>query len=69
MGYAWVPLINENGLFLNQDIQEFDLPVAQSLTPDYFTYNPTDGHSKKSSDSTSLKWVESAKPLFKGLIF
>jgi hypothetical protein len=47
VGYAWVPLINDNGLFMNQDIQEFDLPVACALTPDYFTYDPASGHSKK----------------------
>lgn len=64
VGYSWIPIINENGLFMSQDIQEFDLPVAVSLTPDYFTYDPT-GHSKRSGETTSLKWVESAKPLFK----
>jgi hypothetical protein len=47
VGYSWVPLINENSLFMNQDVQEFDLPVAVALTPDYFTYDPTNGHSKK----------------------
>lgn len=51
---------------MNQDIQEFDLPVASTLTPDYFTYDPTNGHSKKVIVSfLSFAWMYSRFSVFR----
>lgn len=40
VGFAWLPLTrNENFLIMNDDVQEFDLPVAATLPSGYIHYN------------------------------
>uniref|UniRef100_A0A914CQ09 Uncharacterized protein n=1 Tax=Acrobeloides nanus TaxID=290746 RepID=A0A914CQ09_9BILA len=62
VGYAWLPLArNENFLIMNEDIQEFDLPVAENLPPGYIKLIP----SSKGPSSSEIKWVENGRPLFR----
>jgi hypothetical protein len=46
VGYSWVPLISDSSLTLENDVQEYELPLASVLTPDYFTHDPTGIHRK-----------------------
>ncbi|KAI6203313.1 hypothetical protein M3Y94_00541700 [Aphelenchoides besseyi] len=65
VGHTWIPLVNENGgLILSEDSQEFELPVASALTPDYSTVNPLSIANQKTNES-SIKWVDNGKPLFR----
>ncbi|KAI6222962.1 Dedicator of cytokinesis protein 9 [Aphelenchoides fujianensis] len=66
VGFAWIPLVAEGGgLITSEDVQEFDLPVAASLPPDYCSHNPIGVVGKKHADSSSIKWVDGGKPLFR----
>lgn len=46
---------------MNEDIQEFDLPVAENLPPGYIKLIP----SSKGPSSSEIKWVENGRPLFR----
>ncbi|KAI6226407.1 hypothetical protein M3Y99_01290000 [Aphelenchoides fujianensis] len=66
VGFAWIPLVGEGGsLITSEYVQEFDLPVAASLPPDYCSHNPIGVVGKKHADSSSIKWVDGGKPLFR----
>lgn len=47
--------MGENGIFMPQDVHEFELPVASTLTPDYFVYDTVNGHSKKVSFKNDVR--------------
>ncbi|KAI6207973.1 hypothetical protein M3Y96_00065300 [Aphelenchoides besseyi] len=65
VGHTWIPLVNENGgLILSDDSQEFELPIASALTPDYSSVNPLSIANHKNNES-SIKWVDNGKPLFR----
>ncbi|KAI6205131.1 hypothetical protein M3Y94_00757800 [Aphelenchoides besseyi] len=65
VGHTWIPLVNEGGgLVLSEDSQEFELPVASALTPDYCSVNPIAVANRKNNES-SIKWVDNGKPLFR----
>uniref|UniRef100_A0A1I7SEQ5 DOCKER domain-containing protein n=1 Tax=Bursaphelenchus xylophilus TaxID=6326 RepID=A0A1I7SEQ5_BURXY len=64
-GIAWLQLVKpDKSLVLNNDVDEFELPVATNLPTDYFKLDQHSTPSRKSSDG-SIKWVEGGKPLFK----
>uniref|UniRef100_A0A914YXU5 C2 DOCK-type domain-containing protein n=1 Tax=Panagrolaimus superbus TaxID=310955 RepID=A0A914YXU5_9BILA len=64
VGFAWLPLTrNEHFLILNNDLQEFDLPVASTLAAGYIHYQSMgQGKGHKGPD---IKWLDNGRPLFR----
>ncbi|XP_052217568.1 dedicator of cytokinesis protein 9-like isoform X3 [Dreissena polymorpha] len=60
VGYAWVPLLHSSG---RVEVGEKTIPVATNLPHRYLSH---DGSTpSRASASSEVKWVDSAKPLFK----
>ncbi|CAI5439846.1 unnamed protein product [Caenorhabditis angaria] len=63
IGYSWLPLVwKKDRLVLESDEQEFALPVATDLPPNYYRSKPQLGGAK--SEDAEIKWVDQ-KPLFR----
>lgn len=63
IGYAWLPLIwKKDRLVLEQEEQEFALPVAVDLPSHYFKNKPT--VAGKGDENLEMRWVDQ-KPLFR----
>ncbi|KAK0390438.1 hypothetical protein QR680_019352 [Steinernema hermaphroditum] len=62
IGHAWLPLVKNDRLVLENDTQEFSLSVAVSLPQDYINYHAFGlgkGHT-----GPDIKWVENGRGLF-----
>ncbi|MBZ3878923.1 Dedicator of cytokinesis protein 10 [Sciurus carolinensis] len=58
VGYAWLPLMKHDQIAS----QEYNIPIATSLPPDYLSIQDTASGKHGGSD---IKWVDGGKPLFK----
>ncbi|XP_006890382.1 PREDICTED: dedicator of cytokinesis protein 10 [Elephantulus edwardii] len=58
VGYAWLPLKKHNHIAS----QEYNIPVATSLPPNYLSFQDPASGKQNTSD---IKWVDGGKPLFK----
>ncbi|TKR72200.1 hypothetical protein L596_019689 [Steinernema carpocapsae] len=62
VGHAWLPLVKNDRLILENDSQEFSLSVATTLPQDYISYQSFGlgkGHT-----GPDIKWVENGRGLF-----
>uniref|UniRef100_A0A914VB90 Uncharacterized protein n=1 Tax=Plectus sambesii TaxID=2011161 RepID=A0A914VB90_9BILA len=63
VGYAWLPLIKNDKLVLENDEQEFVLSIAADLPAGYVQYQALGlgkGHA-----GPEIRWVDNGRPLFK----
>ncbi|KAM9664031.1 dedicator of cytokinesis protein 10 isoform 6-T6 [Trichechus inunguis] len=58
VGYAWLPLKRHDQIAS----QEYNIPVATSLPPNYLSFQDSASGKHNTSD---IKWVDGGKPLFK----
>ncbi|XP_055254770.1 dedicator of cytokinesis protein 10 [Moschus berezovskii] len=58
VGYAWLPLMKDDQIAS----QEYNIPVATSLPPNYLSFQDSANGKHTGSD---VKWVDGGKPLFK----
>nr|XP_010977400.2 dedicator of cytokinesis protein 10 isoform X15 [Camelus dromedarius] len=58
VGYAWLPLMKHDQIAS----QEYNIPVATSLPPNYLSFQDPASGKHGGSD---IKWVDGGKPLFK----
>ncbi|XP_020930470.1 dedicator of cytokinesis protein 10 isoform X28 [Sus scrofa] len=58
VGYAWLPLMKHDQIAS----QEYSIPVATSLPPNYLSFQDSSSGKHGGSD---IKWVDGGKPLFK----
>lgn len=58
VGYAWLPLMKDDQIAS----QEYNIPVAASLPPNYLSFQDSANGKHTGSD---IKWVDGGKPLFK----
>ncbi|XP_037380045.1 dedicator of cytokinesis protein 10 isoform X3 [Talpa occidentalis] len=58
VGYAWLPLMKHDQIAS----QEYNIPVATSLPPNYLSFQDSSSGKQVGSD---IKWVDGGKPLFK----
>ncbi|XP_070241917.1 dedicator of cytokinesis protein 10 isoform X3 [Bos mutus] len=58
VGYAWLPLMKDDQIAS----QEYNIPVATSLPPNYLSFQDSANGKHTGSD---IKWVDGGKPLFK----
>ncbi|KAJ8796453.1 hypothetical protein J1605_017923 [Eschrichtius robustus] len=58
VGYAWLPLMKDDQIAS----QEYNIPVATSLPPNYLSFQDSASGKHGGSD---IKWVDGGKPLFK----
>ncbi|XP_045150675.1 dedicator of cytokinesis protein 10 [Echinops telfairi] len=62
VGYAWLPLKRHDQI----TSQEYNIPVATSLPPNYLSFQDSASAKQQQQQSTSdIKWVDGGKPLFK----
>nr|XP_015097856.1 dedicator of cytokinesis protein 10 isoform X16 [Vicugna pacos] len=62
VGYAWLPLMKHDQVAS----QEYNIPVATSLPPNYLSFpDPASGK----HGGSDIKWVDGGKPLFKVATF
>uniref|UniRef100_A0A158Q9N1 C2 DOCK-type domain-containing protein n=1 Tax=Enterobius vermicularis TaxID=51028 RepID=A0A158Q9N1_ENTVE len=62
-GYAWLPLVKNDRLVMENDEQEVALPVAADLPEGYITYQSLG--LGKGHIGPDVRWVEGGKPLFR----
>ncbi|XP_055976893.1 dedicator of cytokinesis protein 10 isoform X8 [Sorex fumeus] len=62
VGYAWLPLMKHDRI----TSQEYNIPVATSLPPNYLSFQDSASGKHGGSD---IKWVDNGKPLFKVTTF
>ncbi|XP_012583037.1 PREDICTED: dedicator of cytokinesis protein 10 isoform X2 [Condylura cristata] len=58
VGYAWLPLMKHDQIAS----QEYNIPVATSLPPNYLSFQDSASGKQVGSD---IKWVDGGKPLFR----